>query len=143
MNENWIERQSATPESRRLYEQERLVLWATEEVSETMEAGEISKADLARMLGTSRANITALLSGSRNMTLRTLADVACVLGQRVEISLEPLREGRFINTPVRVVRSLRTQIVEEPSLEQQPTLPFASTKLGRGGQATSEDTLAA
>ena len=143
MNESWIERQSATPESRRLYEQERLVLWATEEVSETMEAGEISKADLARMLGTSRANITALLSGSRNMTLRTLADVACVLGQRVEISLEPLREGKFINTPVRVVRSLRTQIVEEPSLEQQPSFPFAPADAGRGGQAMSEDTLAA
>jgi len=89
MNENWIERQSVTPKARRLYEQERLVAWATEKISEAMEEGNVSKADLARLLETSRANVTALLSGGRNMTLRTLADVACVLGHRVEVSLPP------------------------------------------------------
>jgi predicted nucleotidyltransferase/antitoxin component HigA of HigAB toxin-antitoxin module len=92
MNAKWIERQSATPEARRLYEQERLVAWATERISEAMEEGEVSRADLARLLETSRANVTALLSGARNMTLRTLADVASALGKRVEISLEPLPE---------------------------------------------------
>jgi transcriptional regulator with XRE-family HTH domain len=145
MDEKWIGRQSATPEARRLYEQERLVAWATERLSEAMEEGEVSKADLARLLETSRANVTALLSGGRNMTLRTLADVACVLGHRVEISLEPLRQGQFLSAPLRVVRPLRAQIVEEPTLEldQQTTLPLPSVDAGRSGRELPEDTLAA
>jgi transcriptional regulator with XRE-family HTH domain len=112
MNNAWIERQTATPKARREYEQERLVLWATDKICEAMDEAEMTKADLARTLGTSRANVTALLSGNRNMTLRTLADVACLLGQRVEISLEPLRSGQFMSSPVQVVRSIRPQVVQ-------------------------------
>lgn len=114
MNENWIERQSVTPEARRRYEQERLVLWATDKISEAMDERNVSKAELARRLGTSRPYVTGLLGGGRNMTLRTLADVACVLGQRVDVSMEPLREGRYMSAPVRVVRNLRTQVVAQP-----------------------------
>lgn len=88
------EQQAAVP-GRRRHEQEHLVLQATEKISEAMEEADVSKADLARMLGTSRANITALLSGSRNMTLRTLADLAYALGRHVEISLEPLHDESF------------------------------------------------
>lgn len=90
MGTTWQERRTATPEDRRLYEQERLVLWATEMLSEEMERAGVSRAALAERLGTSRANVTGLLSGGRNMTLRTLADVAGVLGMRVEITLQPL-----------------------------------------------------
>lgn len=111
MNKAWIERQTASRESRRAYEQERLVLWTTDQLCEAMEESGTSKADLAAMLGTSRANVTNLLSGARNMTLRTVADVACVMGHRVELSLEPLRQGEFITTPVRTVRSLRRRTV--------------------------------
>lgn len=91
MSSRSVEARTAPPEARRDYEQERLVRSATERIGDAMEEAGISRADLARMLGTSRANVTALLSGERNMTLRTLADLAAVLGQRVEIALEPLR----------------------------------------------------
>lgn len=91
MSSRSAEALTAPPEARRDYEQERLVRSATERISEAMEEAGISRADLARMMGTSRANVTTLLSGERNMTLRTLADLAAVLGQRVEITLEPLR----------------------------------------------------
>lgn len=91
-NRDWTERQTATPEARREYEQERLVLWTTERIAELMEQAGVSRAELARMLRTSRPNVTALLSGARNMTLRTLADVCSVLGYRAEIRLEPLHE---------------------------------------------------
>jgi transcriptional regulator with XRE-family HTH domain len=102
-NREWIERQTATPEARREYEQERLVLWTTERIAELMQQAAISRADLARLLGTSRANVTGLMSGERNMTLRTLADVCFALGYRAELRLEPLRQGEFIGTPVQVV----------------------------------------
>ncbi|HEX8693457.1 MAG TPA: helix-turn-helix transcriptional regulator [Longimicrobium sp.] len=91
-NREWTERQTATPEARREYEQERLVLWTTEQIAGLMEQAGVSRAELARMLGTSRANVTALLSGARNMTLRTLAEVCHALGRRAEIRLEPLGE---------------------------------------------------
>ncbi len=71
-------------------EQERLVLWTTEEIVEAMDAAGVTQAELARRLGTSRAHVSALLRGRRNMTLRTLAEVAHALGRRVEISLAPL-----------------------------------------------------
>jgi transcriptional regulator with XRE-family HTH domain len=112
MSESWLHRRIADPETRRLFEQERLILNATDGICQAMEEAGLSKADLARELGTSRANVTALLSGSRNLTLRSLADLAQVLDQRVEITMEPLRHGEFVNTPVRVVRSLRPQAVK-------------------------------
>jgi transcriptional regulator with XRE-family HTH domain len=112
MSNSWVDQRIADPDTRRLFEQERLILSATSRIYESMEAAEVSKADLARDLATSRANVTALLSGSRNMTLRTLADLASVLGQRVEISLEPLRYGEFVSAPVRMVRTMKSRVVE-------------------------------
>lgn len=89
-NRGWIERQTASPESRRMYEEERLILWATEAVAEAMANQGLTRAQLAEALGTSRPNVTQLLSGSRNMTLRTLAALAHACGMRVDLKIEPL-----------------------------------------------------
>ena len=86
----WIERQTASPESRRMYEEERLILWATEAVAEAMANQGLTRAQLAKALGTSRPDVTQLLSGSRNMTLRTLAALAHACGMRVDLKFEPL-----------------------------------------------------
>ena len=86
----WIDRQTRTPEARRLYEQERLVLWVSEALAQVMAESGLSKADLAERLGTSRAHITQVLNGSRNMTLRTVADLAWACNQRAEVQMEPL-----------------------------------------------------
>ncbi|HEU0076951.1 MAG TPA: helix-turn-helix transcriptional regulator [Longimicrobiaceae bacterium] len=133
MNEGWIRRQTETTEARRMYEQERLVVWATERIYEAMEEGGLSKADIARDLGTSRANVTGLLNGSRNMTLRTLADLAWVCGQRIEISLEPLRQGEFIASPVQLVRAVHPIIVKSTEF----------TDSEAGSPSLLDDTLAA
>lgn len=99
-NEEWTQRQEASEADRREYERERLILWTTEQLSELMIKMNVTKADLARKLGTSRAHITQMLSGSRNVTLNTLADAAWALGQRASVRMEPLREGAFISSPV-------------------------------------------
>ena len=91
-NQAWIDRQTANPEARRRYEQERLVLWATEAVAEAMAERDITRAQLADALGMSRADVTQLLSGSLDMTLRTLATVAHACDARVEIRLKSLAE---------------------------------------------------
>ncbi len=89
-NAGWIDRQTRTPEARRLYEQERLVLWVAEALAQAMADSGLSKADLAEKLGTSRAHITQVLSGSRNMTLRTVADLAWACNHRAELQMGPL-----------------------------------------------------
>jgi transcriptional regulator with XRE-family HTH domain len=52
-----------------------------------MQASGITKAELARRMGVSKARVTNLLSGMPNMTLRTLAVVAVALGGEFRMSL--------------------------------------------------------
>ena len=98
-SEAWIARQTKDPEFRQFYEEERLILWTTEEIAEAMVDRGISRADIAKRLGTSRANVTQLLSGSRNMTLRSLAKLAYACGMRAAIQFEELSR-RWVFTPV-------------------------------------------
>ncbi len=121
-NRGWIERQTASPESRRLYEEERLILWATEAVAKAMANQGLTRAQLAGALGTSRPNVTQLLSGSRNMTLRTLAALAHACGARAAVQLEPLSDWRFEQLGERAVQRLRYAKV-------QPVVPITLTQL--------------
>jgi transcriptional regulator with XRE-family HTH domain len=74
----------------RLLNQEQLILEATELVHELLNATGATKADLAERLGTTRGYVTQVLNGTRNMTLRTLADLGFALGYRVTMSAVPL-----------------------------------------------------
>lgn len=74
------------PEYRRLYAIEGLVADAAELVARLMKEQNLTKADLARRLGKSRAWITQLLSGRANMTIRTFAEVVHALGAEVTLS---------------------------------------------------------
>jgi transcriptional regulator with XRE-family HTH domain len=114
-NQAWIERQTESPEARRNYERERFTIWALEEISEAMQQNGFSKADLARTLGTSRAHVTQVLSGSRNVTAATLADLAWACGVRLCVKREPLRNGDFISSPVMVVEPIRRIVTVEPN----------------------------
>jgi len=75
----------ADPKRRRVYERESLAFEAAELISGLMEQREVSKTELAERIGASKSHVTQLLSGSRNMTMHTLADLAFALGHRVEI----------------------------------------------------------
>jgi antitoxin component HigA of HigAB toxin-antitoxin module len=66
----------------RLVAQESLILEATEEICRILENQDISRSELARRLGKSKAFVTQVLSGERNMTLNTAADLAFALGHR-------------------------------------------------------------
>ncbi len=74
------------PEYRRLYAIEGLVTDTAELVAQLMEERGVSKAELARRLGKSRAWVTQLLSGRANMTIRTIAEVTYALGSEVRLS---------------------------------------------------------
>lgn len=73
------------PEFRRQVKVETLVAEAAEVVAKLMAERGVSKAELARKLGKSRAWVTQLLSGRANMTVRTLAEVVYTLDAEVKL----------------------------------------------------------
>lgn len=89
-NIGWFEQVLRNPVSRQAYEQEKLILSATGEILGVMQRKGITKADIARALEKTRANVGQILNGSRNMTLRSLAAVAFACGFRVSIALQPI-----------------------------------------------------
>lgn len=56
-----------------------------EDVWRLMEEQKVSRAELARRLGTSRAYVTKLLGGNANFTLQTMTKVAMALGSTVHV----------------------------------------------------------
>lgn len=76
---------TASREGRCLLEQEMLLLAATELICELLEKKRLSRAELAKRIGKSKAFVSQILSGRRNMTLRTLAEVAWALDARIEL----------------------------------------------------------
>lgn len=69
-----------------LLARESLMMNVTEDILVAMEDQAISKVELSRLLGTSKALITQMLNGSRNMTLRTLSDIAFVMDAEVTVT---------------------------------------------------------
>ncbi len=79
-----------SPEFRKLYAIEGLVTEAGEFIARLLQEKGVTKAELARRLGKSRAYITQMLSGSANLTVRTLAEVAYALGVEVKLEAVPI-----------------------------------------------------
>lgn len=59
----------------------------SDQIAEYMEETGISKAELAKRMGTSRALVTKVLSGDSNMTLKTLSKILHHLGAKPEIKI--------------------------------------------------------
>lgn len=97
MNE-WIE---SSEERRKLVAQERFIALVADEIYAVMqEEGGTSKSALAQSLGRSKAFVTQILSGSRNLTLRTLADIATVLGRAPLFQMpKPQAQGNWESLP--------------------------------------------
>ncbi len=59
----------------------------TEDIYRVMKEKGISKADLARIMDTSPANITQILDGTRNFTLGKLVDISLALDAKLDIAI--------------------------------------------------------
>jgi transcriptional regulator with XRE-family HTH domain len=57
----------------------------TEDICRLMDEQGVSRAELARRLGTSRAYITKFLGGDANFTLQTMTKIAMALGAAVHV----------------------------------------------------------
>ena len=90
MDKTFIEKLIDDAEGRKLYFREDLIFEITEEICKVMEEKGISKAELSRLAGVSKSNITQLLSGDHNMRLTTVADLLYALDSKMVVSAVPL-----------------------------------------------------
>jgi len=99
--EHWAR---SSDENARLVAQEVLITQVTEAIWKAMEEAGVSKAELAQRLGTTRGFISQVLSGSRNMTLRTLSDICFALEQQAGFSMSGPDDGNGWDVSPRIAR---------------------------------------
>jgi transcriptional regulator with XRE-family HTH domain len=78
----------STEERRAEFAEETLIVEVAEQIWGAMASTGVTKSEIAERLGKSKAFISQMLNGSRNMTLRSLADIAHCIGYRVQLSLQ-------------------------------------------------------
>ena len=78
----------------RLVRQEELILDVTETLTQALENAGVTKAELARRLGRSPGFVSQVFGGGRNLTLRTIADIASALSSRPTLTLSADCETR-------------------------------------------------
>ncbi len=79
--------EASSVKNRRLLRQEELILAAATALCELLEREGVTKTELAKRLGVTKGFVTQILAGDKNLTLRTIADVADALGRRVHVNL--------------------------------------------------------
>ncbi|MTI14206.1 helix-turn-helix domain-containing protein [Sansalvadorimonas verongulae] len=82
----WV---AESTENKALLDEETLILEVTEQFWENMNQQGVTKAELARRMGVSKAHVSKLLDGSNNLTLRKIANMATALSMKLNVSLEP------------------------------------------------------
>ncbi|MGH7814697.1 MAG: helix-turn-helix domain-containing protein [Candidatus Binataceae bacterium] len=80
-----IERQS--PARRRRLRQEQLIVDVTEALAAALEEAKMTKSQLAERMGKSKGFVSQVLAGGRNLTLRTVSDVADALNREPRLNL--------------------------------------------------------
>lgn len=123
--------EQSSAHNRRLLREEELILEVTEAVSAVMEKEHISKAQLAKRLGKTKGFISQLLSGGRNLTLRTLAGLVDALGYRVTIRVSKDRDGMSVSSESPGLRF--SNIEPRPAPSAPPRLGPAPVSARRGG----------
>ncbi len=77
------------PEFRRALAREHLIEDFLSDVEAVMRAQRMTRAELARRMGCSRANVSSLFRRTANLTAATMADIAFHLGLQLQLRLEP------------------------------------------------------
>ena len=82
--EHWV---GERDENAKLAAQEVLITEVTEAISAAMQDAGVTKTELAARMGASKGYVSQVLSGSRNMTLRTLSDICFALGKMPTVAV--------------------------------------------------------
>jgi transcriptional regulator with XRE-family HTH domain len=84
-------------------------------LADLIEASGVSQRQLAEALGLTEARISQILDVDSNLTVRTIARIACALGQRMQIQFAPRVEASIDNSePYPSCGSGTWEAVEEP-----------------------------
>ena len=126
-----IEQRVSSPEFMKEFQRGRLELELTELICRLMEERKISRAELSRRIGTSRANVTQLLRDGSNMTVKTISDIFFALGSSLRVLDRPLSIWSRELLVVEVSDSAYLQPPEpEVSLDEEVSAP--NFKLSHG-----------
>lgn len=87
----------------RLVRQEELILDVTERLTEALHEMGVTQAELARRLGRTPGFVSQLLGGGRNLTLRTIADIAVALDLRPSFALSSERVAEGFRWPDQIL----------------------------------------
>jgi transcriptional regulator with XRE-family HTH domain len=98
---------TSSDEHMRLLRQEELILEVTEALAEALEREGITKVELAQRLHKSKGFVSQVFAGGRNLTLRTIADVADAFNCRVRVHLE--HERHPAEMPERLIMPLEVE----------------------------------
>ena len=113
----WYEEMREEFDSDPDYWAEGLKLDFAEEVGRLMEEQNVSRAELARRLGTSPAYVTKILHWTANLTLASMSKIALAFGSRVHLSLAP----------------------KNPPFARRPTASRAAARRGRQPESVAAD----
>ena len=91
-------------EFERLMAQEDLIMDVTENFCALLEEEKINKSTLAKIMGKTKGYISQLLNGGKNLTLRSMADVAFSLGYIVRVTLTKKEATRDVNSFITSVK---------------------------------------
>lgn len=80
----WIE---SDKEYEKEFRRQELIIEVAEAVSKRMEEKQVKRSALAKLLGKTTSFVTQILTGSRNMTLSTVSDLAFALDAKVRIEI--------------------------------------------------------
>lgn len=92
----------AEPKRRSALRREDLILKVTEALTQAMTAAGVTRAELARRLGSTRGHVTQLLAGGRNLTLGTIAEIVDALGCTVDVRVAADEKASVHAHPVKV-----------------------------------------
>jgi transcriptional regulator with XRE-family HTH domain len=80
---DWLERQLTSPQEQREYAAESCIVAVTEAIATRMREAGLSRSEVAAKIGVTKGHVSQLLSGRRNMTLRSLAELLWACGLEV------------------------------------------------------------
>ena len=111
----------------RLVRQEELILDVTERLTEALSKTGVTRSELARRLGRTPGFVSQVFSGGRNLTLRTISDIAGALSLRPSLGLTWDRRA-----VVNIVQSTNWRRPRRPRVVETPKHGVASSARGPG-----------
>jgi|tagenome__1003787_1003787.scaffolds.fasta_scaffold20500693_2 transcriptional regulator with XRE-family HTH domain len=124
----------------RLLAQESLILEVTEEICRVLQETKMSRQELAKRLGKSKGFVTQVLSGDRNMTLRTAADLATALDHRLQVRAVPTEIRASPQTPFNFPVAVLQKQMEGAGLAQLGVIAAGWNEVARrAGEAPMKD----